>query len=69
MGGCQDDGFILGVSYFLKLTEQYDAFNSLHWQDEIKSYFDKHIEEVKQMVGKTQTNRRGIENVSTCSPR
>lgn len=42
-----DDGFILGMSYFLKLTEQFEAFNSLHWQDEIKKYFDKHIDEVK----------------------
>jgi WASH complex subunit 7 len=28
-----DDGFLLGVSYFLALLKQPDHYQSLHWSD------------------------------------
>lgn len=34
-----DDGFVLGVAYYLTLLKQHDKFKTLHWDDATKFYF------------------------------
>jgi len=34
-----DDGFVLGIAYFLTLLKQNEHFKTFHWETAIKSYF------------------------------
>ncbi|KRW98285.1 hypothetical protein PPERSA_01723 [Pseudocohnilembus persalinus] len=64
-----DDGLVMGISYFLKLLKQNELFGSLHWKDEIKSYFTrqkKEIDEISEQqknVKMTATQQRKAEEV------
>jgi len=35
-----DDGFVLGITYFLKMLNQTESFGSLHWKDEVRGRFE-----------------------------
>jgi len=50
-GKFTDDGFALGVAYILKLLDQYDQLDSLHWYDSVKKYF---VEKQKQIQTEIQ---------------
>lgn len=34
-----DDGFVLGVAYFLTLLKQHEYYQTLHWDEATKNYF------------------------------
>ncbi|MGH0115685.1 UNVERIFIED_CONTAM: hypothetical protein FKN15_038008 [Acipenser sinensis] len=42
-----DDGFAMGVAYILKLLDQYQEFDSLHWLQAVR---EKYLREMKSMV-------------------
>jgi len=42
-----DDGFPLGCAYFLKLLDQNEQFDSLHWFDELDRKFDADVKNLK----------------------
>ena len=46
--GFTDDGFVMGVAYILKLLDQYNEFDSLHWFHSVNSKYNK--EKVRMVV-------------------
>ncbi|XP_071809991.1 WASH complex subunit 4-like [Asterias amurensis] len=43
-----DDGFAMGVAYILKLLDQYQEFDSLHWFHSVRFKYQKEKEAVKK---------------------
>lgn len=33
-----DDGFVMGIAYFLTLLEQNEHYRTMHWDDSFKTY-------------------------------
>eukprot|EP00057_Strongylocentrotus_purpuratus_P007399 XP_011661873.1 PREDICTED: WASH complex subunit 7 [Strongylocentrotus purpuratus] len=46
-----DDGFAMGVAYILKLLDQYQEFDSLHWFHSVKFKYNKDKETVRKQMG------------------
>lgn len=42
-----DDGFVLGIAYFLTLLKQHDHYKTLHWEAATKFYFTEAKKESK----------------------
>lgn len=42
-----DDGFVLGIAYFLTLLKQHDVFKTFHWEEAGKFYFEESKKESK----------------------
>jgi len=42
-----DDGFALGLAYILKLLDQDDDFDSLHWFDSVRQHIGKKKKEIE----------------------
>lgn len=42
-----DDGFVLGIAYFLTLLKQHEHFKTLHWEDATKHYMTETKKESK----------------------
>ena len=49
-GKFTDDGFALGVAYILKLLDQYDSLDSLHWTESVEKYFADKMKQVQQEI-------------------
>lgn len=48
-----DDGFAIGLSYILKLLDQINDFNSLHWFKTLRSKYSNELKELN--VRRNQT--------------
>jgi len=55
-----DDGFALGLAYILKLLDQDDDFDSLHWFDSVKQHINKKKKEI-ETVKLQKTKTKGAE--------
>jgi WASH complex subunit 7 len=42
-----DDGFVLGLAYFLTLLKQHDHYKTLHWEEAARTYFAETKKESK----------------------
>ena len=45
-----DDGFVLGLSYFINLLKQNDEVKTLHWEDATGIYFENEKTYSKDMT-------------------
>eukprot|EP00831_Metopus_contortus_P077591 TRINITY_DN7321_c0_g1_i5.p1 TRINITY_DN7321_c0_g1~~TRINITY_DN7321_c0_g1_i5.p1 ORF type:complete len:111 (+),score=17.59 TRINITY_DN7321_c0_g1_i5:149-481(+) len=52
-----DDGFAVGISYFLKILNQSEKFSGLNWFDSVIGQFEKEKASVKS-VGSTENSIR-----------
>merc|ERR1712126_49591 len=50
-----DDGLAMGIAYILRVLDQTEAFDSLHWFQAVKEYYESEKQEVsKQMSQETE---------------
>lgn len=60
-----DDGFILGIAYFLTLLRQHDHYKTLHWEDSFKQYIaDTKKEARAATVDTTNHSAKFIEDLN-----
>lgn len=52
-----DDGFAMGLAYVLRLLDQYDELNSLHWFKAVRQKYKNDYEQVQR--DKEKTNKSG----------
>nr|XP_034984556.1 WASH complex subunit 4 isoform X2 [Zootoca vivipara] len=53
-----DDGFAMGVAYILKLLDQYQEFDSLHWFQSVR---EKYVREIRALA-KQQNVQSGVQD-------
>jgi len=53
-----DDGFAIGVAYILKLLEQNEQFNSLHWFDSIQTRFEQEQQKIQEQTLRKQAKTK-----------
>lgn len=51
-----DDGFVLGVAYFITLLKQTDHFKTLHWDQAASTYFAEAKNYSKDVVSDTSSH-------------
>jgi WASH complex subunit 7 len=51
-----DDGFVLGLSYFIVLLKQSDHFKTMHWDQGTTSYFSEAKKESKAVSNIDSSN-------------
>jgi WASH complex subunit 7 len=54
-----DDGFALGLAYILRILDQNDAFNSLHWFDSVNNHIATRRNEGARLRATVAANQRG----------
>lgn len=60
-----DDGFVLGIAYFLTLLKQHDHYKTLHWEEAAKTYFVETRKEAKAVtVDTTKHSAKHIEDLN-----
>jgi len=67
-----DDGFALGLAYILKLLDQDDDFDSLHWFDSVRQHIGrkkKEIENVKTEKKKTKGAEEDLQHFQITAKR
>jgi len=52
-----DDGFAIGVAYILKLLNQTDKFDSLHWFDSVREHYTKLIDNLNNQESEKRGRR------------
>ena len=58
-----DDGFALGIAFFLKLLGQDIKFDSLGWEKEVSQYYELEIKRLETDYIENSKKKRNIEEV------
>ena len=58
-----DDGLLLGISYFLALLKQTTLYKALHWDVAIKNHFEERIKETKEFTRKADKTQKVNEDL------
>jgi len=53
-----DDGFAIGVAYILKLLDQTQQFDALHWFDSVRDHYLKLIDKLNKQEAEEKHSRR-----------
>ena len=59
-----DDGFTLGLSFFINLLKQHDYVKILHWSDACQVYFESAKNYSKQAADPSQHSAKFIEDLN-----
>ena len=59
-----DDGFTLGLSFFINLLKQHDYVKILHWNDACQVYFESAKNYSKQTADPSQHSAKFIEDLN-----
>lgn len=53
-----DDGFAMGVAYILKLLDQYNEFDSLHWFQSVREKYLKEKQQIQKQLTSTKVDEK-----------
>jgi WASH complex subunit 7 len=62
-----DDGFALGLAFILKILNQNEKFDSLHWFESVDAKYDEEYVELKKTMG-TKSSAKDVKANSRFDP-
>lgn len=62
-----DDGFAIGIAYILKLLDQTQQFDALHWFDSVREHYTRQIAELdrQELADKRASKKERLEHRQT----